>query len=153
MKLKNHISCLVLTAVILVSCTISTTAADIKSFSDVSPDHWAYNSIMATTSRGLFTGTSTPINGIGTFSPDAIMTRAQFLVVLTAYLYPDEIKAASNTPGATWYSNHYSIALKHKLLNESELDNDLTKNCTRQEMAMLLTRAPIFSKRFWVCPV
>ena len=41
-----------------------------------------------------------------------------------------------------WYANNYLVALKYGLLTAEELDNgDLTKPCTRQEMAMLLVRA------------
>ncbi len=46
------------------------------------------------------------------------------------------------SPGDTWYSNNYLLALQFGLLTSDELDGgELTSACTRQEMAMLLVRA------------
>lgn len=113
---------------------------NIIEYKDVPKTHWAYAAIMEMTNREMFSGTSTPLNGVGTFSPDTTMTRAQFISVLTRYLFPDEL---STMPvGQTWYANNYALALKHGLLSSEELDNgNLSKNCNRQEMAMLLVRA------------
>lgn len=58
------------------------TTADLSSFSDVPSTHWAYKNIMAMTSKGLFSGTTTPVNGVGTFAPDKTMTRAEFVTVV-----------------------------------------------------------------------
>jgi uncharacterized protein YjdB len=95
---------------------------------------------MEMTERGMFSGTSTPKNGVGTFSPEVSMTRAEFIAVLTRYLFADELNSMSTTQ--PWYAKNYTVALKQGLLSSDELDNgDLSKVCTRQEMAMLLIRA------------
>lgn len=114
----------------------------IKGFKDVPSSFWAHEAIMDMVERGMFSGTSTPINGIGTFSPNNTMTRAQLVVVLTRYLYPGELNAMKAAPGEPWYSNSYKVALNHGLLVAGEFDGGkLNQACTRQEMAMLLTRA------------
>lgn len=141
MKKKRLIS-LLLVLMLTFSWAVTASASDIKSFSDVPNAFWAHDAIMDMVDRGMFTGTSTPVNGVGTFSPDSVMTRAQFIVVLTRYLYGEQLASMQSSPGDTWYTNNYRIALEKKLLSPEELDNgDIQKPCTRQEMAMMLTRA------------
>lgn len=131
---------IVLVVSMLASLNIVAFAASVTGYKDVPTTHWAYDAIMEMTSREMFSGTAAPQNGIGVFSPDAPMTRAQFVAVLTRYLFPDELSRMSE--GKVWYSNNYSLALMHGLLTPEELDNgDLEKNCSRQEMSMLLIRA------------
>jgi hypothetical protein len=139
MKAKKWLAA-ILAFVLAVTITTPVLAADVTSYKDVPESYWAYSAIMDMTRRGMFSGTSTPQNGIGTFSPEASMTRAQFVVVLTRYLFADELDSMSSVQ--PWYANNYTVALKHGLLSGDELDNgDLSKVCTRQEMAMLLVRA------------
>ncbi len=110
------------------------------SYSDVPPSHWAYAAITEMTSRGMFNGTSVSANGQAYFSPNSDMTRAQFVAVLTRYLYGDEL--AQMPAGDTWYANNYMTALRHGLLTSEELTGgDLSASCSRQEMSMLLVRA------------
>lgn len=124
---------------VLLSLTV--TADNVADYSDVSKDHWAYNEIMNMTKRSLFKGTSIDENGIATFLPNNTMKRSEFIVVLTRFLYADELNAISGSSDP-WYLNNYMLALKHGLLTSDELDDgDLTKPCTRQEMSMLLVRA------------
>lgn len=59
-------------------------------FSDVQPGAWYYECVMEMTEMGLFNGCTAPVNGVGTFAPNAIMTREQFYTVLARALYPDE---------------------------------------------------------------
>lgn len=109
-------------------------------YSDVPASHWAYEAIADMTSRGMFNGTSISESGVATFSPGAEMTRAQFVAVLTRYLYGTSL--AEMEPGAQWYTNNYILALRFGLLTAEELDGGvLTVPCTRQEMAMMLVRA------------
>lgn len=139
MKSKKIISFFI--AVMLAfALNTSVCASDITEYRDVPQTHWAYAAIMEMTDREMFSGTSVPVNGIGTFSPDSTMTRAQFISVLTRYLFPNELSSMS--VNQTWYANNYILALKHGLLSSEELDNgDLSKSCSRQEMSMLLIRA------------
>ena len=110
-------------------------------FSDVAPSSWYYTPVMKMTEMGLFSGTSTPVNGVGTFSPDNTMTRAEFLTVITRYLFADELSKMGNS-GNVWYENNYKVAVNHGIVKESEFDlNGLAQSCNRQEMAMFLVRA------------
>lgn len=122
--------------------TEETTATDL-SFSDVPSSHWAYKNIMAMTSKGLFSGTTTPVNGVGTFAPDKTMTRAEFVTVVMRAMYADELNAMPKVgAGEAWYLNSYELALDKGILKENELDQgDLTKGMSRQEMALVLVRA------------
>jgi len=72
---------LFLSLVLTLSLSTVAFAADL-SFSDVPSSDWAYPTIMRATELGLFKGTSTvDANGVGTFSPDNTMTRAEFITV------------------------------------------------------------------------
>lgn len=119
------------------------TTANLSSFSDVPSTHWAYKNIMAMTSKGLFSGTTTPVNGVGTFAPDKTMTRAEFVTVVIRAMYADELNAMPKVDaGEAWYLNSYELALDKGILKEKELDNgDLSKGMSRQEMALVLVRA------------
>ena len=108
-------------------------------YTDVPSTHWAFEAIDDMTSRGLFNGTASEGDGTATFSPDAEMTRAQFIAVLTRFLYAQALSEME--PGTTWYTNNYLLALEYGLLTSDEFDEGLlTVPCTRQEMAMLLVR-------------
>ena len=113
----------------------------LKSFSDVPRSHWAYNSIMQMAQRGMIAGTTTPVNGVGTFAPEMTMTRAQFVTVVTRYMYANELKNYANVGGA-WYAGNYEIAVDKGLIKESEFSMEsMNTPMTRQEMAMVLVRA------------
>lgn len=135
----NRIGRKLLSVVAAASLIMSAQAANLTSYRDVPKSHWAYDAIWDMTERDMFSGTASPVNGIGTFSPNQAMTRAQFVAVLTRYLYPEELSETATTP---WYKQNYDVALKHGLLTFDELNNgDLKQTCTRQEMAMMLVRA------------
>lgn len=139
--MKRFLSMIFICVSLFALLSITVTANNLTDYSDVSKDHWAYDEIMNMTKRSLFKGTSVDENGIATFSPDNTMKRSEFIVVLTRFLYADELNAITETPDP-WYSNNYMMALKHGLMTSDELDDgDLTKPCTRQEMSMLLVRA------------
>ena len=95
--------------------------------------------------RGMFAGTTTPdANGVGTFSPDSTMTRAQFVTVVTRYLYDADLKAIADEhkDSGVWYSANYEVAVDRGLITEAEFaEEDMNVAMTRQEMAMVLVRA------------
>lgn len=110
------------------------------SFSDVSATYWGYDAIMAMTQIGLLGRTTAPVDGVGTFNPDAKMTRAEFIVIMTRYLYADELDAMPE--GKNWYDNNYQLGVSHGLVVTSEFNwNGLNDAMTRQEMAAMLVRA------------
>jgi len=109
----------------------------VKSFSDVPEDTWYYDNVMKMTRRGLFKGTTPLVNGVGTFSPDAPMTKAEFLTVVMRVIYPD--KTAKGTPGSEWWSNSYLLALEQELFMEPDLPPaTLDDPMKREEMAFVL---------------
>ena len=123
---------------------------DLKGFRDVvkgdsNKAGWAYDAIMDMVEMGLFAGTESPdANGYGLFSPNSPMTRAQFVTVVTRYLYNDELTKLSNegVKGDYWYSNNYEVAVHNGLISEKEFSEaDMVVAMTRQEMAMVLVRA------------
>ena len=138
--MKRKIVSAALACALAASLSVPALAADLT-FSDVPSNHWAAQPIMEMTEQGLFSGTTAPVNGVGTFAPDATMTRGAFLTVLTRWLFGDELDAMSVVPGAPWWKNNYTLALQNGLLKDKELDGDLDKAMSRQEMAVVLARA------------
>lgn len=138
--MKRKIVSAALACALAASLSVPALAADLT-FSDVPSNHWAAQPIIEMTEQGLFSGTTTPVNGVGTFAPDATMTRGAFLTVLTRWLFGDELDAMSVVPGAPWWQNNYTLALQNGLLKDKELDGDLDKAMSRQEMAVVLARA------------
>lgn len=138
--MKRKIVSAALACALAASLSVPALAADLT-FSDVPSNHWAAQPIIEMTEQGLFSGTTTPVNGVGTFAPDATMTRGAFLTVLTRWLFGDELDAMSAVPGAPWWKNNYTLALQNGLLKDKELDGDLDKAMSRQEMAVVLARA------------
>ncbi len=109
------------------------------SFSDVPKSYWGYSAITEMTKRGLFSGTTEAVNGVGTFEPEAPMTRAAFITVMMRELYPDDIKNAES--GSKWWSPYYDIAIENGILKNGELENGkLDQPMTREEMSMVLVR-------------
>ena len=119
MKFKRFVTA-ILSLVMVAALSVPAFAYELKSFSDVAEDHWAYKAIMRSVELGLIAGTKAPdANGVGEFNPNANMTRAQFIVVLTRYLYKDEL--AAMPAGDTWFANNYELALNHGLVYTNEI--------------------------------
>ena len=113
---------------------------ELKSFSDVSSGRWSHDAIMEMVDLGMFAGTTTPdANGVGSFNPTGTMTKIQYIVVMTRYLYGDELSALP--AGAMWYSNNYDLAVKYGLITEDEFSiQAVNAPLTRQEMALIAVR-------------
>lgn len=122
--------------------TVSPKNATTITFGDVSTSHWAYKPIMAMAEKGLFAGKGTDANGKAIFDPNATMSRAEFITVVTRALYSKELGSKKVEAGSPWWYSAYMVALDEGLLTEGDLDRgDLAKAMTRQEMAMVLSRA------------
>ncbi len=107
------------------------------SFTDVAPDSEYSKAINFIAARGITTGT-----GGGKFSPDATITRGQFMVMLMkAYgIQPDENgKENFVDAGNTYYTNYLSAAKRLGLTNGTG-NNTFSpdKKITQQEMISLL---------------
>lgn len=114
----------------------------LKGFKDVpNASFWAYDAVMSMTEMGLFAGTTPSVDGVGTFSPNATMTRAQFLVVVTRALFAAELASAEQ--GNTWYETNYNIAIKNGLITENDLGgfDELNKPISREEMSYVMVNA------------
>ena len=134
-KMKKAVS-LLLSLVVVVSLMTTAFAADLT-FEDVPSSDWAYDTIMRATELGLFKGTS-PIdaNGVGTFSPDKTMSRAEFITVC--------LRAANivttEKSGGHWYDDEWEAAVKYGLITEQDFGglSGMEQGMTRQEMAYVL---------------
>ena len=108
-----------------------------KKYSDVSPDHWAYDDIYYVTNQGLFQGTG------DAFLPEEPMTRAMLVTVL----HNMEGNPASDAPvsfrdvGDTWYTDAIRWAAEQGIV-EGYPDGTFGPNdpVTREQMATILYR-------------
>ena len=110
-------------------------------FSDVRINDWYYPYVMACAQRGAISGTTTPVNGIGTFNPSGKVSLGQFLAVLTRLIAADKIDTSLS---GHWAMPNYSAAIDIGLIyayEYSSSDAELNKSLTREEMAVLLSRA------------
>ena len=133
--MKKAVS-LLLSLVVVVSLMTTAFAADLT-FEDVPSSDWAYPTIMKATKLGLFKGTSTvDANGVGTFSPDRTMSRAEFITVC---LRAANI-ASVETSGEHWYDGSWEAAVKYGLITEQDFGglSGMEQGMTRQEMAYVL---------------
>ncbi len=112
-------------------------------FSDVLSNYWAYDAIMEMTKIGLFKGTTSPVNGVGTFDPNSIMTRAEFLTVVTRYMFPEEVaKKEGNVVSKynLWYYPYWLVAVEQGIIKNTDFESvyDIGKPISRQEMSYIM---------------
>ena len=113
-------------------------------FSDVRINDWYYIYVMACVQHGAIAGTTTPVNGIGTFNPGGKVTLSQFITVLTRLIAADKIDSSLAGSGVHWAMPNYSAAIDIGLIYSYEYSGsktDLDKALTREEMAVMLSRA------------
>ena len=130
---------LILSLVMIFSLSVSAFAIPVRGFKDVPNNHWAYSAIMEMTEVGLFAGTTTPdAQGIGTFSPNDIMTRAQFITVISRALFGSEIRKP--VEGEYWYTPNWESLVEYDIIKESDFGgiNELNKPISREEMAYII---------------
>ncbi len=98
-------------------------------FSDVDPNAWYASFVETVYEKGLFAGA-----GNGTFAPEANMTYAEFLTVLSQF------SGETLTPvtGGAWYDTYVSWAREKELIPAGMAENfNPTAPITRQDMAAL----------------
>ena len=147
MKFKRFVTA-ILSLVMVAALSVPAFAYELKSFSDVAEDHWAYKAIMRSVELGLIAGTKAPdANGVGEFNPNANMTRAQFIVVTMRAVAPDVLNELNNAgQGETWYSNATQLAVQLGILEWTDFGGlsetaNMNKAITREEMAHILSNA------------
>jgi hypothetical protein len=100
-------------------------------FNDVAADAWYGTAVDFIAARGITTGT-----GGGKYSPDAKLTRAEFLVMLMrSYGIAPDANPSDNfaDAGNTWYT-HYLAAAKRRHLGGIGKKSSLRSRNQRQEM-------------------
>lgn len=110
-------------------------------FSDVRINDWYYIYVMACAQHGAIEGTIPAVNGIGTFNPSGKVSLGQFLAVLTRLIAADKIDSSL---AGHWAMPNYSAAIDIGLIYAYEYSSskaDLEKQLTREEMAVMLSRA------------
>jgi alpha-tubulin suppressor-like RCC1 family protein len=119
-----------------VAPSITTEAVTVQ-FSDVLPDAWYYDAVSFCAAKGITTGT-----GNGKFSPDATLTRGQFItMLLKAYgIEPVAAPADNFDDGGDTYYTGYLAAAKAMGISNGVGDNIFApeKAVTRQEMFTML---------------
>ncbi len=107
------------------------------SFNDVAAEAWYHDAVSFIAARGITGGT-----GNGRYSPDAKLTRGEFIVMLMrAYEIAADVNAADNFSdgGNTWYTGH--LAAAKGLGITAGVGNNMyapARAITRQEMYALL---------------
>lgn len=118
---------------------------NLKGFYDLGNHEWARPAIedMSTgTYKGLFSGKTAPnAQGLAQFDPDGRMSRAEFITVVMRILFPD-IDYTPQT-GQPWWQVAYDNALGKIVEKEDAFSYTkyIEDDITRQEMALILTRA------------
>ena len=110
------------------------------SFRDVTADAWYYQSVSFIAARGITTGM-----GDGSYSPDAQLTRGQFIVMLMkAYGLDPDVNATNNflDAGNTYYTGYLAAAKRLGISNGMGDNLYMPENqISRQEMFTLLYNA------------
>ncbi|NLP23240.1 MAG: S-layer homology domain-containing protein, partial [Syntrophomonadaceae bacterium] len=117
-----------------------TPSAQTVQFRDVLPSAWYYDAVSFCAAKGITTGT-----GNGNFSPDATLTRGQFITMLLKAYSIEAIAAPTDNfadAGSTYYTG-YLAAAKARGISNGVGDNKFApeKAITRQEMFTLLYNA------------
>ncbi|MBQ4137754.1 MAG: S-layer homology domain-containing protein, partial [Clostridia bacterium] len=107
-------------------------------FTDITKDHWAYSYVETAVMRGYFNGTSAT-----TFSPNASMTRAMLVTVLSR-ITDEEIKVETapytDVNQSAWYANAVNWAYSAGLIADGVTKFRPDDAATREEMADMLYR-------------
>jgi len=140
--MKKRVLSLILAAAMALSLAVPAFAAEIKSFSDVKPGHWAEEAIMLCVQHGAINGTKeADENGVGEYNPKGTVTLAQFLTVLTRLCAAEYIEGESQS-GEHWAMPNYRAAIASGMINETDFpSSNLGKTISREDMSYLLVRA------------
>ncbi len=128
-----------LTLILLIfTFSLAVSAEKAVTFSDLPESHWAYLTVMPMVEKGLFNGTSTVVDGVGTFSPDKAMTRGEFLAVICRYYFSDEIYTPA--AGLPWWDPYFTIAIKYDLVSVRNDFLDCNEIINRAEAVSIIDK-------------
>lgn len=135
--------CICLIVIVILSMTMPaySMAADTAAvtFEDVQPGQWFYTDVMTLTGKGIITGVSAPVNGVGKYDPMGTVTLGQFLAISTRLVAEENIIAVPNA--AHWSVPNYNAALKSDLIRKNDFGSTpdaLNAPITREDMAYVL---------------
>lgn len=135
-------------AAILASCLAMTLPVygETLIFTDVPVDSWQGEFIYPVVEEGLLVG-----RGNQTFAPLDTMTRADFLVPLLKYFFPEVTEEYTSNASSeiAWFAAYFAAAEAVGLLEEGEFQGYEAENhqffqtlpCTREEMAYLIVKS------------
>ena len=109
------------------------------SFSDVKSGQWFYNDVMTLTEKGIITGVTAPVNGVGRYDPQGTVTLGQFLAISTRLVAEDHIKTVPNAKH--WAEANYNAAVESGLIQSSDFKGTkeaLDAPISREDMACIL---------------
>lgn len=109
-------------------------------FSDVSDEHWAYESITGLADNGVVNG-----KGNNLFKPDGLLTREEFVKMVVASLGLNVADTKTNfadVAESEWYAPYICAAVEADLINGvSENEFGVGKFITREDVAVIISRA------------
>lgn len=126
--MARKIITLLLTLALCLSISAPAFATE-TTFRDVPADYWACNAIERAYKDGVINGT-----GGQRFSPEAGLTLAHFVVIMTRGFYNSEV-VASKSSGA-WYAKNLAVANNHGLMEELG-SYQMNAKATRYQMAVI----------------
>ncbi len=109
------------------------------SFSDVKSGQWFYSDVMTLTGKGIITGVTAPVNGVGEYDPQGTVTLGQFLAISTRLVAKEYIKPVSGAKH--WAEQNYNAAVESELIESSEFTGTkeaLDAAISREDMAHIL---------------
>lgn len=133
MRASKKLTALVLMGALTVS-SVAAVPASAKTFLDVPSNHWAYTVVNEVSDAGIMIGTST-----GVFSPNSILTRAEYTAVL-ANLATDKSNGQydvtyTDIPSNAWYADAAEWAVSRGLFTVKDGKFEPNKPISRELMA------------------
>ncbi|HQD31953.1 MAG TPA: S-layer homology domain-containing protein [Clostridiales bacterium] len=137
--MKKVVNFLVIIAVMLSMAVPAYGQETVTSFSDVKPGQWFYEYVMTLTGKGVITGVTKPVNGVGKYDPQGTVTLGQFLAIATRLVASEYIKEVPNP--RHWAEPNYNAAVESGLIGKGDFGNSpayLNTPISREDMAYIL---------------
>ena len=133
MRASKKLTALVLMGALTVSSVVAVPASA-KTFHDVPSNHWAYTVVNEVSDAGIMIGT-----GTGVFSPNSILTRAEYAAIL-ANLATDKSNGKydvtyTDIPSNAWYADAAEWAVSRGLFTVKDGKFEPNKPISRELMA------------------
>ncbi len=113
----------------------------VNSFCDVKESDWYYMQVQAMVQKGLFAGKGNITNGIGTFSPNDTMSKAEFITVVARMLYKDDEINNFAKNSSVWWDKYYNACIEKGIFNNKEMTYDsMESGLSREKMSFVVMR-------------